>query len=289
MKNMKIAQAYFDAWNHRDAQAILATFTEGGTYSDPITGTISGPAIADYAAGLWAGFPDLSFELISAYTVGDSAVAAQWIMRGTHLGNFNQLPPTGKTICLSGADFIMTEDEHISSVQGYFDTREIPKQLGLQIIVQPQSLGPVTFGYSLQMRKRADIKPGAISLTVMQVQSEQEAETVGHYSRSMMTDMAHMQGFISFIGVGVGNQMFTITAWEHPEDLAQVLSNKVHQQASSMYFKTDFGLGGSTSVWTPARLNPQRVRCTTCRQLVDYDKQQGVCACGQLLPKLAYW
>ena len=34
----EVAQRYFDAWNHRDAAAIVAAFTERGTYSDPVAG-----------------------------------------------------------------------------------------------------------------------------------------------------------------------------------------------------------------------------------------------------------
>jgi hypothetical protein len=30
-----VAQKYFDAWNRRDPEAIVATFAEGGTYTDP--------------------------------------------------------------------------------------------------------------------------------------------------------------------------------------------------------------------------------------------------------------
>jgi predicted ester cyclase len=45
--------------------------------------------------GLWAAFPDLSFEVASAGEAGPGLVAAQWIMRGTNLGSMMGLPPTG--------------------------------------------------------------------------------------------------------------------------------------------------------------------------------------------------
>ena len=37
-------QAYFDAWNRRGPAAIVATFVEGGTYSDPAAGGWRSPA-----------------------------------------------------------------------------------------------------------------------------------------------------------------------------------------------------------------------------------------------------
>jgi hypothetical protein len=38
MQAVQVAQCYFDAWNRRDAEAIVATFGKGGTYSDPSAG-----------------------------------------------------------------------------------------------------------------------------------------------------------------------------------------------------------------------------------------------------------
>ena len=40
-------QQYFDGWNSRDVAAVQATFVEGETYSDPVSGgPISGETLA---------------------------------------------------------------------------------------------------------------------------------------------------------------------------------------------------------------------------------------------------
>ena len=53
-------QRYIDAWNGHDGPGIVASFVAGGSYADPLTGgPLSGEAIARYAEGLWAAFPDL--------------------------------------------------------------------------------------------------------------------------------------------------------------------------------------------------------------------------------------
>jgi hypothetical protein len=60
---VEVFQRYTDAWNRHDAPGIVATFAEGGTYTDPTTaGPLAGAAIAGYAQSLWDAFPDLSFE-----------------------------------------------------------------------------------------------------------------------------------------------------------------------------------------------------------------------------------
>src|SRR3990167_948683 len=64
MKPIDVVKAYLNAWNHHDAQAIVALFADGGTYSDPTTaGRISGQALGLMAEELWKAFPDVAFEL----------------------------------------------------------------------------------------------------------------------------------------------------------------------------------------------------------------------------------
>ena len=136
MAAIEAAHAYFDAWNARDGAAIVASFSERGSYADPATdGPITGDAIAEYAGALWAAFPDLSFEVTSAAETGGGGVAAQWTMRGTNHGSFRGLPPTGRSIDVTGADFLTTGDGKVTSVVGYFDGGSVPRQLGLQVIV----------------------------------------------------------------------------------------------------------------------------------------------------------
>src|SRR5262245_18133581 len=138
MSALNAAKRYFDAWNRRSPVDIVGAIQSGGTYEDPMTGgPLSGSAIAQYAGGLFEAFPDLSFEIVSAAETGPTSVAAQWIMRGTNTGSMNGAPPTGRTVTLPGADFITTNGDMVASVKGYFDTADVPRQLGMQVIVQP--------------------------------------------------------------------------------------------------------------------------------------------------------
>jgi ketosteroid isomerase-like protein len=46
MTDLDAVRKYFAGWNAQDADAILASLTEDGTYEDPGTGgPISGPAL----------------------------------------------------------------------------------------------------------------------------------------------------------------------------------------------------------------------------------------------------
>ena len=133
---LQLAERYFDAWNRRDANAIVAVFAEGGTYTDPATqGPLMGTAIGAYASRLWASFPDLSFE-IASLVEADGAIAAEWVMKGTNLGPWNGLPPTGASDTLSGAD----------------------------VIVQPRTLGPFEFGVSTRITSGKTATPAAFKI-----------------------------------------------------------------------------------------------------------------------------
>lgn len=140
MGALEIAEEYFAAWNAHDPKAVAATFAKGGAYRDPVTAQdLSGDAIADYAAGPFEAFPDLSFEA-GETVVSENTVAAEWVMRGTNTGPLRfGLPPTNKTIALPGSDLIEVGDNGISAVRGYFDQKTFVEQLGLQAMAEVYS------------------------------------------------------------------------------------------------------------------------------------------------------
>lgn len=291
MQPMDVAQHYFDAWNNHDAAGIVASFVEGGTYHDPTSGgLLTGPAIGAYASGLWSAFPNLSFELVSAAPAGHNLIAAQWVMHGVNTGSMNGLPPTGQTVKLPGADFIQIEGDKIRSVAGYFDSREVPAQLGLQVIVQPHGIGPFSFGTSVRVANGRQANPGAFSITALQARSEQEKETIRNQSRQIATEMLKMEGFISFVGVMVGDRMLTITAWENSENSKQLMRGGTHAAAMKAFFGSELAVGGITGIWTPERIGTSWVRCPRCGKMAGYEKAGGVCSCGESLPQPpTYW
>jgi steroid delta-isomerase-like uncharacterized protein len=284
MRSLELANTYFDAWNRRDADAIVAVFDESGTYSDPTTnGPLAGTAIGDYAKQLWNAFPDLSFEIRSAVQTAENKVVAEWTMNGTNTGEFAGLPPTRRPVSLPGLDVVETGPEGITSVTGYFDSRLVPEQLGLQVVVQPHSIGPFSFGNSVAVQSGKKGKPGAFSITTIWNEAEQD-EDVRALSRATATEMLGMDGFIGLTLVRVGGRGITISAWERPEDAQQLLVSQAHREAMRRFW-TDLGDSAFTSVWTPDHINPLWVRCRSCGKMADYEKNSGQCACGSALPE----
>jgi len=291
MDPLECAVKYFDAWNRRDADAVLATFAPEGTYCDPASGgRLRGEALKGYMNGLWDAFPDLSFEIVSKGLSGENLVAAQWIMRGTNSGSMMGLPPTGKTVTVSGADFIRVAGGKIQTVDGYFDSRAVPEQLGLQVLVQPKEIGPFAFGNSTRVWGGKNAKPGAFSVTVLEARSSEEIQAVQQNSQRVVQEMLSMNGFLGWVGATVGQRMMTVTAWENAKDPRQLLAGGAHAEAMKAFFGTELASGGFTSVWVPDRINARWVRCDACQRMTDHERSVGVCSCGQKLREpLPYW
>jgi steroid delta-isomerase-like uncharacterized protein len=283
MTSLDIAKRYLDAWNAHDADAIVKTFAANGTYRDPTTGEISGDAIAGNAKRLWSAFPDLSFEVVSIAEAGAGRVVAEWIMKGTNSEAFQGLPATGRAISLPGVDVIEIGVDGIKAVKGYFDTRAVPDQLGLQVLVQPFKVGPFSFGNSITVQSGKKTKPGAFGITTIW-NSDAQTDEIRDMTRATATEMLRMEGFIGVSFFRIGGRGVTISAWEKPEHTKQLMRGGTHTEAMRKFW-AELGDSAYTSVWVPDHINPLWVRCTVCRKMNDYEKNSGVCSCGQRLPE----
>ena len=288
MEALEVATRYFDAWNRRDPEAIAGILVPDGTYTDPtVPDGLGAAATGEYARGLFTGFPDLAFEIVSAAECGAGTVAAQWVMTGTNDGSFQGLPPSGRAVRLPGADFIAIEDDRVRSVVGYFDTRVVPEQIGLQVIVQPVAVGPFSFGTSTYV-SRSGAEPGAVSLTVLEARSDEERQEVADRSRDTVLELLERPGFISWLGVRAGDRMFTITAWEDVDGPAYVRGSPAHTAATERFFASPgLARGGQTGVWSPHRLNGMWVRCEACDAMTQ--PSDGRCRCGAGVTAPRYW
>jgi steroid delta-isomerase-like uncharacterized protein len=291
MGNVTLVRRYSQAWIDRDADAILASFGDGGTYQDPATGgPISGEALRAYVEGLWSAFPDLTFAEESIGEIGPDRVASQWVMRGTNTGSLMGLPPTGLPVELRGADVIELDDGRIRSVTGYFDSAQMPRQLGLDVIVQPKELGPFKFGIVGGVQTGKTMEPGAFAITCLHARDEQSAQQIKDASAAAWVDMLGMDGFIGGIGAFIGNRGMTISAWETPEAPRQLLrSSDAHTAAMKEFYDGSLARHGFTSVWTKQRMNPI-VRCDSCGTMNRDPEGERACSCGATLPDaVPFW
>jgi steroid delta-isomerase-like uncharacterized protein len=276
-----VAQAYFNAWNAHDSGSIADLFTDKGEYCDPNI-KILGRNISEYVQSLWEAFPDLSFEIVSKAVAGNGMVAAQWLMKGTNEGSFRGLPATGKKVMVAGADFIKIANGKIESVVGYYDSNVVPEQLGLQVLVQPDKLGPFSFGYSVLAQSGKSNKPGAFAITGIWNKDEETPE-IRDRGRDTVKELLKMEGFIGAALARAGERSITVTAWNHPEDVNQILQSQAHNNAKKRFWD-NLAHAAYFSVWVPHHINPMWVRCRECKKMISYEKLNGQCSCGSKLP-----
>jgi steroid delta-isomerase-like uncharacterized protein len=282
-----VARRYFDAWNARDPEAVAAAFSPGGVYRDPgVPGGLDPAATGAYAAGLWGTFPDLAFAVDDVAAAGPT-LWARWTMTGTDTGGMGGLPPTGRAITVEGADLIRVEDDGVASVQGFFDSGAVPRQLGMQVVVQPDQAGPFRFGTAVWVSKDGG-EPGAVSLTVLEATGPEAQQEVRERTQGVVGSLMAEPGFKSVLLATVGPRMYTISAWETAEDVAAIRRNGPHGEAAARFFGDGLATGGQTGVWAPHRLNGMWVRCAGCGQMVPAGGER--CAAGHELPEApAYW
>lgn len=127
----QLVRDYF-AWVNGDSSK-LDVFSESVDVYNPglPDGEVHERAEYDaYLQKIKAGFSDVHFaeeEVVS----GDDVVMVEFTVTGTHDGKFRGLPPTGRKLKIRGVEKFHVADGKIQEVHVYYDTKEIPEQLGL--------------------------------------------------------------------------------------------------------------------------------------------------------------
>jgi steroid delta-isomerase-like uncharacterized protein len=276
----EIVRNYIAAWNRHDGDAVAAAFLPAGVYRDPnVPDGIAGGALRAYVNALTLAFPDLWFEEVFTGASAGGVAVLQWVMRGTNSGPFMARPATGGVIALPGVDLIRLEDGAIASVAGFFDRRTLIEQLGLQVVINPRSAAPVAFGSSSHVEAGDSAAPGGLSLTMIEVRGEEELTRVRVGAARIAPGLPRLAGFLGFLGAALGRRLYTVTAWEHPEQARQIRADPTHLEMVRQVFHENLGTAMHTTTWVPHAVGRFWVRCAACLQLLDV-RAGSDCRCG---------
>ncbi len=86
--------------------------------------------IARYVAEVRTGYPDFKLEINDKVSEGNRLVT-HWTCTGTHKGEFQGIPATGKRIKISGLALVRIENGKITEEHVYFDRLTMLEQLGV--------------------------------------------------------------------------------------------------------------------------------------------------------------
>jgi steroid delta-isomerase-like uncharacterized protein len=128
-------QRGLDAWNARDLEGFIATYTEDCEATAPGFAGKGQQGIRDFWA-LWNGaFPDNQVR-INVLVAEGSTVAEESTFQGTHTGPLTtpdggQIPPTDRPVTVSFAAVHTVAGEQVASTHFYFDLLDMLTQIGL--------------------------------------------------------------------------------------------------------------------------------------------------------------
>jgi steroid delta-isomerase-like uncharacterized protein len=130
--------------------SLVRRFIEGvlGRGDFAVLNALAAPGCTDHAAPgpaaiarmlvPWrAAFPDLTIDVEGLVAEGD-CVAARWTLRGTHLGAFLGLRPTGQRVAVTGTERYRLADGRIVERWATVDADGLRRQLGLPVPDAPR-------------------------------------------------------------------------------------------------------------------------------------------------------
>lgn len=129
----EIAQAWLDAYNRRDADALIELYADDARNiqvafgDEPLTGRA---ALLENFTAFFRAFPDNFTNPVNIFVDGDWAII-EWRGGGTFTGALGEFAPTGKSFELSGCGFLQVADGKIIFQRGYIDKQTWFDQIGV--------------------------------------------------------------------------------------------------------------------------------------------------------------
>jgi steroid delta-isomerase-like uncharacterized protein len=121
----------FSALNGRDLPTLMSVHAADGVVESPMGGHAKGTEAIRKVYEAWlASFPDAQFEAEPPIVDGDR-VAQVTIVKGTDMGGFMGLPPTGKRFTMPMVFLFVMKDGKIQHERRVYDFTGLMIQLGV--------------------------------------------------------------------------------------------------------------------------------------------------------------
>jgi steroid delta-isomerase-like uncharacterized protein len=120
-----------EGWNPNNQATFDALMAEDFVNHDPVAPQVrSREDLKAFHASRVAAFPDQSTTAEDLIGERDQ-VAKRWTWRGTHRGDFQGIPPTGKQVTLQGVSVYRIDNGKITELWWGYDTLGVLQQLGV--------------------------------------------------------------------------------------------------------------------------------------------------------------
>jgi steroid delta-isomerase-like uncharacterized protein len=141
----EIIEEYEALWNGDISK--IDVIAESASLYDPAApeGAVHGrDAVEAHLRETFRGFPDFTLETHDLL-VRDEVVMFDWTASGTFEGEFNGVPPTGRSFTISGMAKTTVGDERVKEDRLYYNESEMLAQLGMTfpdvVLLLPKIVG----------------------------------------------------------------------------------------------------------------------------------------------------
>jgi predicted ester cyclase len=126
--NAQLTENLLEAENARDYERLFSVVSDDVVLHRPVF-AVGRPALRRAVESAFAAFPDHHRVPLEIHPVGPFVVV-RWQFTGTHLADWETVPPTGKRVDVKGASLIEFSDLRLIAAWCYADNDTIARQLG---------------------------------------------------------------------------------------------------------------------------------------------------------------
>jgi len=154
----ELIDGWEEAWSGKDPDAFADVCAAGIQYEDPLTPSpISGlDELGEFAARLWAGFPDARLERTGARLADDQFVAAPCKLLGTNREPLEGLPATNRFVVVHCIFYCELQHELLLRVRG---NTPVERRIMERRREFDHLIGGVMRNAQRQLDLRADVEP----------------------------------------------------------------------------------------------------------------------------------
>jgi len=137
---IELVERHIRLENEHDLEGVLCTFGDSARYDDEAWGEHhkGQDGVRLFYEQLMRALPDLEIEVQRRHVTAD-AILVEVMIRGTHLGGWRGLPPTGRRVeCPLCGVYTFDEDDRLAGEKIYYDRGTVLRQLG--VFHEPKSV-----------------------------------------------------------------------------------------------------------------------------------------------------
>jgi steroid delta-isomerase-like uncharacterized protein len=129
----QLVNAYLSMWEQQEYSKIPDLVSESFEMHGPFTpeeGIRGRDGLEEWMREVTSGFPDFRTDVLDVLS-SDDLVMCEVTVSGTHEGEFDGVPPTGREVEIRAMEKFDVADGTVREHRVYFDQQEMLEQLGL--------------------------------------------------------------------------------------------------------------------------------------------------------------